>query len=260
MLPLQDVADIVRLALADHQLERVAQGNEPALAAERAHLANVVHVHDGIAMDPPELLFSEPVFERPQSLGRQEALFPGNDPNQLALCLKGENFVGIEKKVIRPVAAHNLSTRCPGRGVQRCGGDLGDSVGDLERFVSQTSRALYRSFQSCFADRLQQVIDGSRFKSVNRVLVIGGHDHDDGRRSAAEFPDDFKSSHDGHVKVEEHQVRLKSRDLLEGLFAILGFSNDHDFFKGFQVLSQDLSRDRLIVHDQSLHRGRTHAS
>src|ERR1039457_5296937 len=40
--PLEDLPDLVRLALADGQLQRVAECNGPALAAERGELADVI--------------------------------------------------------------------------------------------------------------------------------------------------------------------------------------------------------------------------
>jgi hypothetical protein len=43
------------LPLADDQLLLVAQREQPALAAQRAHLPNVIHVHDGISMNPLKL-------------------------------------------------------------------------------------------------------------------------------------------------------------------------------------------------------------
>lgn len=44
----------MRQALADDQLQRIAQREQPALAAQRAHLAHVIHVHDGVAMHAAE--------------------------------------------------------------------------------------------------------------------------------------------------------------------------------------------------------------
>ena len=50
-LPVQNTADIVGLPLADNQLEGIAQSHQPALAAQRAHLPDVVHVHDRVAVN-----------------------------------------------------------------------------------------------------------------------------------------------------------------------------------------------------------------
>src|SRR5450755_1646458 len=42
--PLEDLPDLVGLALADHQLQRVAERNRPALAAQRGEFADVIHI------------------------------------------------------------------------------------------------------------------------------------------------------------------------------------------------------------------------
>jgi hypothetical protein len=62
-LPAQKLADIVGLAFADNQLQRVAEGYEPALTAQGAHFAHMVHVDDGIAVNPLELGSSQAVFD-----------------------------------------------------------------------------------------------------------------------------------------------------------------------------------------------------
>src|ERR1035437_1886573 len=59
--PLEDLPDLVRLALADHQLQRVAERNVPALAAERGQFADVVYIHDGVAVNPLELRPAETI-------------------------------------------------------------------------------------------------------------------------------------------------------------------------------------------------------
>src|ERR1017187_2451184 len=62
--PLEDLPDLVRLALADHQLQRVAECDGPALAAERGELANVIHIHDGVAVHPLELRPAQAILDR----------------------------------------------------------------------------------------------------------------------------------------------------------------------------------------------------
>ena len=59
------------------------------------------------------------------------------------------------------------------------------------------------------------------------MLVERGYDHDDRQMSAAQLPHDFKAAHDGHLEVQENQVRLELGDLLQGLLAIFGLADDH---------------------------------
>ena len=70
-------ADSARQSLADGQLERIAEGDEPPLAAQRAHFAHMIHVDDRVAMDAAELRSRQPLFDWVQRLRRQQALFGG---------------------------------------------------------------------------------------------------------------------------------------------------------------------------------------
>ena len=60
-LPLENLPDLVGLALADNQLERVAERDVPALAAERRQLTDVVHIHDSVAVYPLKLSSAQAV-------------------------------------------------------------------------------------------------------------------------------------------------------------------------------------------------------
>src|ERR1035441_2142455 len=83
--PLEDLPDLVGLALADHQLQPVAESNGPALAAERGELADVIHVYDGVAVHPLKLRPAQAILDGPQRLRCVEALLCRDDPNQFPL-------------------------------------------------------------------------------------------------------------------------------------------------------------------------------
>src|ERR1019366_5405192 len=176
--PLQDLPDLVSLALADHQLKPVAEGDVPALAAKRGELADVIHIDDGVAVHPLELRSAEAILDGLQRLRGVQALFGSDDPDQFALGLKGEHLIGIQKYIVGSAAAHHLAD--PGR-MLRSGdrGDAGDPVGNLDRPLQQTGGALHRLLQARFGDRLEQVVDRAGLESLNRILVEGCHDHDD---------------------------------------------------------------------------------
>jgi hypothetical protein len=75
MLPVQNISDIMGLSLAYGQLEGVAKSNQPTLATECTHFADMVYVYDRIAVDPLELLLRKALFDTAKRLGRQESLF-----------------------------------------------------------------------------------------------------------------------------------------------------------------------------------------
>jgi hypothetical protein len=53
-LETQHLTDTMCLPFADNEFKVIGQGNQPALAAHGAHLANVVHIHNGIAVNAAE--------------------------------------------------------------------------------------------------------------------------------------------------------------------------------------------------------------
>jgi hypothetical protein len=53
----------MRQSLADNQFLRVAQRQKPSLAAERAHLSHMVHIHDRIAVYPLKRKMLHPALD-----------------------------------------------------------------------------------------------------------------------------------------------------------------------------------------------------
>ena len=60
---MKDRADFVRLALAHDQLEGIAHGDKPALAAERLHFSDVADIHDRIAVHSRELRVGQALLD-----------------------------------------------------------------------------------------------------------------------------------------------------------------------------------------------------
>src|ERR1035441_3716194 len=77
--PLKDLPDLVGLALADHELQPVAESDAPALAAERGELTDVIHIHDCVAVHPLELPPAQAILDGPQRLRGVQALLGGGD-------------------------------------------------------------------------------------------------------------------------------------------------------------------------------------
>ena len=62
-LRLQDLPNLVRLALRNNQLQSIAESDAPALAAQNAKLTNVIDVHDRVAVDALKLRLCQPIFK-----------------------------------------------------------------------------------------------------------------------------------------------------------------------------------------------------
>ena len=63
------------LPLADDELKGIAQREEPALAAEGAHLAHVIHIHQRVPVDTLKAGLSQALFEDLERLSRQILAF-----------------------------------------------------------------------------------------------------------------------------------------------------------------------------------------
>ena len=106
---LQHLPDIVRLPFADDQLLAVAEREQPALAAQRRHLAHVVHVHQRVAVHALKDRPAQAGVDVAQRLGGHVALAGGDDPDDLALGLEGQHVVEIQQVVLLAGAAHHFA-------------------------------------------------------------------------------------------------------------------------------------------------------
>src|SRR2546422_7251151 len=107
-LPAQNLPDVVCHAFAYHELLAIAEGDQPAVAAQSGHLADVVRVDQRISMDPTERAPLQLFLDLSQALRRQVALFGGHDPHHLALSLKCQDLVGAKKKIFVSHSPYNL--------------------------------------------------------------------------------------------------------------------------------------------------------
>ena len=96
---MQYLSDIMGLAFADDQLQGVAEGDEPALAAKRAHLAYMIDIDDGVAMHSLKIGLGEALLDSAKRLGGKQTLPGGDDPHQFSLGLKSEHFGGVQEEV-----------------------------------------------------------------------------------------------------------------------------------------------------------------
>ena len=109
LLPMKDVANIVGLTFTDDEFLAIAKRDEPALAGEHTHFADLVDVHQSIAVDSPERTAPQTFFQGLQVLGGEIALFAGDNPDKIATRLKGEYLFRNQQKVLFARLANNLA-------------------------------------------------------------------------------------------------------------------------------------------------------
>ena len=256
-LPLENLPDLVRLPFADRQLERIAQGDGPALAAQSAEFADMVYIHDCVSVYPLKLRLTQAAFDSAERLRGQQALFCRNDPNQFSLGLKCKHFIHIEENIVRSGAADD-SPRLSRGGRSRCGGNLSHLVRDLDGTAEQYFGPFHGLLQARLAHGLQQVVDGAGLKGLNRMLVESCDDHDNWKRRTAQAADYFESAHDWHLQIKKHQVRFERCDPLQCFPAILGFADNCDVGQQFQFVAQELACDGFVIDDQGVNAARIH--
>src|SRR5258708_24071547 len=115
--PVQNLANVPGLPLADDEFQIVAECDEPSLAAERAHLANMVDVHQRVAVNAPDTRVLETLLEHLERLGGEVLSLRRDNPDQIALGLEGIHLVTVEKKILFPDAPHDLLVALPGTGL-----------------------------------------------------------------------------------------------------------------------------------------------
>jgi hypothetical protein len=169
----------------------------------------------------------------------EEAALGGDDPDQLAFGLESEDLVGIQEEIFFAGAAYDFSA----------GFYIGKVFGYLQWLALQRGGSLHRFTKARFIHGFEQVIHGAGFEGFHGVLIECGDDDDHGQAAAFEIPDHFEAAHDGHLEIEEDEIRLEGGDLLEGMAAVFGFADDLDFWKDFEFFAQDSAGDWFVVHD-----------
>ncbi len=122
-------------------------------------------------------------------------------------------------------------------------------LGYLERFALQCRGSLHGFAQTGFIYGFQKIIHGAGLEGFHGVLIERSYDDDHGQAAAFEIADHFEAAHEGHLEVEEDEIRLEVGDLLQGLVAIFGFADYLDFGELFQFFAEDSAGDGFVVHD-----------
>ena len=97
---------------------------------------------------------------------------------------------------------------------------------------------------------LQQVIERPRLEGADRVLVVGGDEHDHRQALGGERLDHAEAVQQRHLHVEEYQVRPLLSDRVDRLAPVAAFADDLDVLLSAQGESDAAAGDRLVVNDQ----------
>jgi hypothetical protein len=88
-----------------------------------------------------------------------------------------------------------------------------------------------------------------RFKRLQRVLVVGGDEHDNRQVLGRHLLDHFEAVEDRHLHVEKHQIGLKGEEHLDGVGAVRGFADHLDIRLVLQAQPDGVPRQHFVVDD-----------
>jgi hypothetical protein len=116
-------------------------------------------------------------------------------------------------------------------------------------------QALDRDLQALRLGRFQHVVDGAALEGLDRVLVVGGDEHD--LAGVADVARRFHAGLARHADVEEGQVGLQGGNQLHGFVAVLGFADDFQFRPHLgQAGTEQVAHQSFIVGNDCGRHGR----
>src|SRR5262249_51774732 len=101
---------------------------------------------------------------------------------------------------------------------------------------------------------LQEVVHGAYIERVDRMLLVCRHEDHKRRSLRPKIAHGGQSSHLRHMQIEEYDIRLVAKNLVESFGAGGRFPENLDVGELLQRFAQNLACDRLVVDDQRLHR------
>ena len=125
------------------------------------------------------------------------------------------------------------------------------------RPVAAVDHPAYRLGEPLGAHRLEHVVDGVQVERLDRVLLVGGHEHDRRRRpEAGQHLGQLEPGQAGHLDVEEDRVDLGSCEDPQRLGRRVAGEHVADPRRRAEQEGQLVERRPLVVDDQHPQAGR----
>jgi hypothetical protein len=99
-------------------------------------------------------------------------------------------------------------------------------------------------------ERLEHVVDRIDLEGVERVILVGGNEHDQRRRPLRQAAQHVETALATHLHIQQHQVGPQIRDHLNGLFAVRAFADDFDVEFFAAQLAQALPGGVFVIDDE----------
>src|SRR5690606_21885277 len=227
------------LAPADRQRLAAAEPDRVAVDAPFERV-DVREAHEDAAVDPDELV-RELVLEALQRL--VDHVLAAKMAHRHVLLLRAEVPDLLDGD--QPELVADSRRDMPARPGYRLPRQL------VEERRADARRVRERRLEPLAADRFQQIAHGPGLECLDRVLIVRRRE-DHGRRDleAAEMPRGLDAAHARHLDVEQHDLRLEPRRLLDRLGARCACARDAPALELADEPLEALARRRLVVDDQ----------
>jgi hypothetical protein len=119
-----------------------------------------------------------------------------------------------------------------------------------EFLVAGQARALDGFAEALVVDRLQQVVECIGIECLQRELVVGRNENNDGHVAAGESSQNLEAVDAWHLHVQENDIRQGLANGVDRLAAVPALATDLDVVEPLQTDLEPSPGEFLVVNDQ----------
>ena len=237
---------------------RAAGQHQNEVAAQRAvHLAHVIHIDQTGAADAQHRLRAHGELRLAQGAARMiiVATHPYDDVVPVRLDhLHLRDVDHVQATVEFREQPRAILGRAARAALQLCEQACQQRLA-VRRPARQVARAHARQrfAEALLIERLQQVIDGAHLERLQRVCVVGGHEHQGGQFIRGERARQIDAVQRIHLDVEKQQLRPLRSDLRERLGTVAVLADHAQVALRFAQFAQRAPPGLLVVDDDDVH-------
>jgi hypothetical protein len=121
--------------------------------------------------------------------------------------------------------------------------------------VQLATRAIHRAFEPLAVERLEQVIHRVHVEGLERVLIVGRHEHHGRHPVGTHRLNHIKPGAPRHLDVEKHEIRLLADDRLHRLIAVRRLANHLHAHLVSEQRPHAFAGKRFVITDEGADRG-----
>src|SRR5579862_3814796 len=116
-----------------------------------------------------------------------------------------------------------------------------------------SARTPQRCGEALCSDGLDQIIEGTDLKGMDRIFIVSGREDDGG--DLVQLLQEIKSAATGHFNIEKQNIGWNPPDRLQRFLGVRRFANDFHLGVRSQKAAQSAPRQPLVIDDHRSHAG-----